>query len=225
MLLLPDFDYTQLPIIISLLAILGGLTFRGIWLWIALTFAVLFLYITDKDSIITLVIYALTASLMIFGFVNIKRGLAQTKEDTTKGDFTFVVDSNNLLGMVDWDLRRFAAFIQELEQDGFRTHLFFDYSIRRTLKENDLILPNETVPTAICRVLGRDRYDLTVSKKGYTADPLIIRYADRNNLTILSNDKFDKQGEDKFILKAAQRLKAQGLIRRVGLVDDRLTIM
>lgn len=225
MLLLPDFDYTQLPIIISLIAILGGLTFRGIWLWIALTFAVLFLYITDKDSIITLVIYALTASLMIFGFVNIKRGLAQTKEDITKGDFTFVVDSNNLLGLVDWDLNRFASFIQELEQDGLRTHLFFDYSIRRTLKENDLMLPNETVPTAICRVLGRDRYDLTVSKKGYTADPLIIRYADRNNLTILSNDKFDKQGEDKFILKAAQRLKAQGLVRRVGLVDDRLTIM
>lgn len=222
---MPDFDYTQLPIIISLLAILGGLTFRGIWLWISLTFAVLFLYITDKDSIITLVIYALTASLMIFGFLNIKRGLAQTKEDTTQGDFTFVVDSNNLLGLVDWDLTRFASFIQELEQDDLRTHLFFDYSIRRTLKENDLMLPNETVPTAICRVLGRDRYDLTVSKKGYTADPLIIRYADRNNLTILSNDKFDKQGEDKFILKAAQRLKAQGLIRRVGLVDDRLTIM
>ena len=222
---MPDFDYTQLPIIISLIAILGGLTFRGIWLWIALTFAVLFLYITDKDSIITLVIYALTASLMIFGFVNIKRGLAQTKEDITKGDFIFVVDSNNLLGLVDWDLNRFASFIQELEQDGLRTHLFFDYSIRRTLKENDLMLPNETVPTAICRVLGRDRYDLTVSKKGYTADPLIIRYADRNNLTILSNDKFDKQGEDKFILKAAQRLKAQGLVRRVGLVDDRLTIM
>lgn len=222
---MPDFDYTQLPIIISLLAILGGLTFRGIWIWVSLTFAVLFLYITDKDSIITLVIYALTASLMIFGFLNIKRGLAPTKEDVGDQPFTFVVDSNNLLGLVDWDLDRFAKFIEELEQDGLRTHLFFDYTIIRTLRERNLMQPNETVPTAICRVLGRDRYNLTVSKKGYTADPLIIRYADRNNLTVLSNDKFDKLREDKFILKAAERLYAKGLIQRVRLVDDHLTIM
>lgn len=222
---MPDFDYTQLPIIISLLAILGGLTFRGIWIWVSLTFAVLFLYITDKDSIITLVIYALTASLMIFGFLNIKRGLAPTKEDVGDQPFTFVVDSNNLLGLVDWDLDRFAKFIEELEQDGLRTHLFFDYTIIRTLRERNLMQPNETVPTAICRVLGRDRYNLTVSKKGYTADPLIIRYADRNNLTVLSNDKFDKLREDKFILKAAERLYAKGLIQRVRLVEDHLTIM
>jgi len=222
---LPDFDYTQLPIIISLLAILGGLTFRGIWIWVSLTFAVLFLYVTDKDSIITLVIYALTASLMIFGFLNIRRGLTPTKEDVGDHPFTFVVDSNNLLGLVDWDLDRFASFINELEQDGLHTHLFFDYTIARTLRENNLMLPNETVPTAICRVLGRDRYNLTVSKKGYTADPLIIRYADRNNLTVLSNDKFDKLKEDKFILKAAERLKAKGLIQKVRLVDDHLTII
>ena len=222
---MPDFDYTQLPIIISLLAILGGLTFRGIWIWVSLTFAVLFLYITDKDSIITLVIYALTASLMIFGFLNIRRGLTPTKEDVGDHPFTFVVDSNNLLGLVDWDLDRFASFINELEQDGLHTHLFFDYTIARTLRENNLMLPNETVPTAICRVLGRDRYNLTVSKKGYTADPLIIRYADRNNLTVLSNDKFDKLKEDKFILKAAERLKTKGLIQKVRLVDDHLTIM
>lgn len=222
---MPDFDYTQLPIIISLLAILGGLTFRGIWIWVSLTFAVLFLYVTDKDSIITLVIYALTASLMIFGFLNIRRGLTPTKEDVGDHPFTFVVDLNNLLGLVDWDLDRFASFINELEQDGLHTHLFFDYTIARTLRENNLMLPNETVPTAICRVLGRDRYNLTVSKKGYTADPLIIRYADRNNLTVLSNDKFDKLKEDKFILKAAERLKAKGLIQKVRLVDDHLTIM
>jgi hypothetical protein len=207
------------------LAILGGLTFRGIWIWVSLTFAVLFLYVTDKDSIITLVIYALTASLMIFGFLNIRRGLTPTKEDVGDHPFTFVVDSNNLLGLVDWDLDRFASFINELEQDGLHTHLFFDYTIARTLRENNLMLPNETVPTAICRVLGRDRYNLTVSKKGYTADPLIIRYADRNNLTVLSNDKFDKLKEDKFILKAAERLKAKGLIQKVRLVDDHLTIM
>ena len=222
---LPNFDYSQLPIIISLLAILGGLTLRGIWIWVSLTFAVLFLYVTDKDSIITLVIYALTASLMIFSFINIKRGLATTKDNDTEEPFTFVVDSNNLLGLVNWDLDKFAVFINELEQDGLRTHLFFDYSIVRTLRENNLMRPNETVPTAICRILDRDRYNVTVSKKGFTADPLIIRYADRNNLTVLSNDKFDKPQDDKFILKAAARLKSKGLIQRVSVLDDHLTIM
>lgn len=222
---MPNFDYSQLPILISLIAILGGLSFRGIWLWVSLTFAVLFLYIVDKDSIVTLVIYALTASLMIFGFLNIKRGLSDPSTNQEDTNVTFVIDSNNLLGLVDWDLNRFYEFVDELERDGLHTHLFFDYSIRRTLKENDLMLPNETVPIAICRVLGRDRYNLTVSKKGYTADPLIIRYADRNDLTVLSNDKFNKSNEDKFILQAAERLKAKGRIKRVGLVDDKLTIM
>ena len=94
------FDYTQVPIIISLLIILFGLTFRGIWLWSSLTVAVVFLYITDKESIITLVIYGLTASLLIFGYINIKRGLNFTdleKSDNT--DFTFAVDANKFIGI------------------------------------------------------------------------------------------------------------------------------
>jgi len=123
-----SFDNTQVPIIISLLFILIGLTFRGIWLWISLTVAVVFLYITDKDSIITLVIYGLTASLLIFGYINIKRGLNYTDiEKSENTDFTFAVDANNLLGLVEWDLKKFSDFINELEGDNMPTHLFFDY--------------------------------------------------------------------------------------------------
>jgi hypothetical protein len=62
-------------------------------------------------------------------------------------------------------------------------------------------------------------------RKGHGADPLIIRYADRNNLTVLSNDKFDKKFDDKFFIQAADRLKQKGLVRRVGLIDGKLTIM
>ena len=54
------------------------------------------------------VIYGLTASLLIFGYINIKRGLNFTdleKSDNT--DFTFAVDANNLLGLVEWDLKSF----------------------------------------------------------------------------------------------------------------------
>ena len=104
-------------------------------------------------------------------------------------------------------------------------HLFFDYGIKKTLKNGNLLNPKETVPIALCRILKRDRYNLTVSKKGHSADPLIIRYADRNNLTVLSNDKFDKSFDDKFFIMAAARLKQKGLIRRVGVVEGKLTIM
>ena len=220
------FDNTQVPIIISLLIILIGLTFRGMWLWISLTVAVVFLYVLDKDSIITLVIYGLTASLVIFGYINIKRGLNYT--DVEKSDntvFIFAVDANNLLGLVEWDLKRFADFINELERDDMGTHLFFDYGIKKTLKNGNLLKPKETVPIALCRIFKRDKYNLTVSKKGHGADQLIIRYADRNNLTVLSNDKFDKKFDDKFFIQAAERLKQKGLIRRVGVVDGKLTIM
>jgi predicted nuclease of predicted toxin-antitoxin system len=93
------------------------------------------------------------------------------------------------------------------------------------LKNGNLLNPKETVPIALCRILKRDRYNLTVSKKGHSADPLIIRYADRNNLTVLSNDKFDKSFDDKFFIMAAARLKQKGLIRRVGVVEGKLTIM
>ena len=223
---MPSFDYTQVPIIISLIIILIGLTFRGMWLWISLTVAIVFLYIADKESIVTLVIYALTASLLIFGYINIKRGLNYSdpeKSDST--EFIFAVDANNLLGLVDWDLKKFSDFIDELEKDDMATHLFFDYGIKKTLKNGNLLNPKETVPIALCRILKRDRYNLTVSKKGHSADPLIIRYADRNNLTVLSNDKFDKSFDDKFFIMAAARLKQKGLIRRVGVVEGKLTIM
>ena len=221
-----SFDYAQVPIIISLLIILFGLTFRGIWLWSSLTVAVVFLYITDKESIITLVIYGLTASLLIFGYINIKRGLNFTdleKSDNT--NFTFAVDANNLLGLVEWDLKKFSDFINELERDDMATHLFFDYGIKKALKSGNLLRAKETVPIALCRIFKRDKYNLTVSKKGHSADPLIIRYADRNNLTVLSNDKFDKEFDDKFYIQAADRLKQKGLIRRVGVIDGKLTIM
>ena len=45
------------------------------------------------------------------------------------------------------------------------------------------------------------------------------------NLTVLSNDKFDKKFDDKFFIQAADRLKQKGLIRRVGVIDGKLTIM
>ena len=154
-----SFDYTQVPIIISLLIILFGLTFRGIWLWSSLTVAVVFLYITDKESIITLVIYGLTASLLIFGYINIKRGLNFTdREKSDNTDFTFAVDANNLLGLVEWDLKKFSDFINELERDDMATHLFFDYGIKKTLKNSNFLRPKETVPIALCRLLKRDRY-------------------------------------------------------------------
>ena len=87
------------------------------------------------------------------------------------------------------------------------------------------MIPNETVPMAVCRVMGRDRSNVTVSKKGYGADALLIRYADRESITVLSNDKFKKPNEDRFIQQSVRRLERRNLIRRVDLVENKLTIM
>jgi hypothetical protein len=54
---------------------------------------------------------------------------------------------------------------------------------------------------------------------------LLIRYADRESITVLSNDKFKKSNEDRFIQQSVRRLERRNLIRRVDLVENKLTIM
>ena len=222
-------DASQLPIIISLSVLVLGLYFRGTVLWISVTFVLCFLLIVDRDSIITLVIYAFTATLLIAGYRRIRMGLVSKNiaqdDPSPRSQGTIVVDSNNLLGLVNWDLVLFREFIAELEADGFSVHLFFDYSIQRLLKQKKLIEPTETVPMTLCRVMKRTRHQLTVSKKGHKADALLVRHADRNSLTVLSNDRFNKKSDDKFYIEAAKRLTRAGLIKRVGLVEGRLTIL
>ena len=93
-----------------------------------------------------------------------KKGLKLTESRVNKDEFDLVLDANNLIGTANWDLDIFVNFINELEQDGFKTHLFFDHSIIRLLREKTL-LDGETVPMTICRVLNRSRHNVTVSKK------------------------------------------------------------
>ncbi len=222
-------EASQLPIIISLSVLVVGLYFRGTALWISVTLVLCFLLIVDRDSIITLVIYGFTATLLIAGYRRIQMG--QVPKNIAReyygvrSEGVIVVDSNNLLGLVNWDLALFQNFIAELEADGFSVHLFFDHSIQRLLKQNKLIEPTETVPMTLCRVMGMNRHKLTVSKRGHKADALLVRHADRNKLTVLSNDRFNKKSDDKFYLEAAKRLNQAGLIKRVGLVEGRLTIL
>ena len=215
---------SDLTMLIALIILFIGLYFRGLILWISVAFALLYLYIFDRESIVTLVIYGFTASLLIAGYLRIKKGLNLTEHSVNKDEFDLVLDANNLIGTANWDLDIFVNFINELEQDGFKTHLFFDHSIIRLLREQNLILEGETVPMTICRVLNRNRHDVTVSKKGHKADGLLIKYADRNKITVLSNDKFNKL-EDRFYIQSAARLKNAGLIKRVSLIGGALTIM
>ena len=222
-------ETSQLPIIISLSILVVGLYFRGTVLWISSTLVLCFLLIVDRDSIVTLVVYGFTATLLIAGYRRIRIGLvhkniAQDHSGVRWKDI-IVVDSNNLLGLVNWDLVLFKEFILELEADGFNVHLFFDHSVQRLLKQKKLIEPTETVPMTLSRVMGMNRHQLTVSKKGHKADALLVRHADRNRLTVLSNDRFNKKSDDKFYLDAAKRLKQAGLIKRVGLVEGKLTIL
>jgi len=77
---------------------------------------------------------------------------------------------------------------------------------------------------AVSRVLDVDRHMLTVSKKGHKADALLIRFADRNDYMVLSNDRFNKASEDFLYQKAVSRLGSKGFLKRVGLLQGELTI-
>ena len=215
---------SDIPMLVALIILFIGLYFRGLVLWISLAIALLYLYIFDRESIITIVIYGFTASLLIAGYLRIRKGLTLSNKPENEYQFDIVIDANNLIGTANWDLKVFLKFINELERDGFKTYLFFDHSIIRLLREKGLIVEGETVPMTICRVLNRNRHNVTVSKKGHKADGLLIKYADRNKTTVLSNDKFSKF-EDRFYVQSAARLKSKGLIKRVSLINGALTIM
>jgi hypothetical protein len=222
-------DTSHLPLLVSLISLAIGLYFRGTTLWVMVATVLCFLLVFDRDSIITLVVYGFTALLVIAGYQRIKFGLRKTQldgaDESENPQFDLVIDGNNLLGTVEWEFEPLKRFIVELQSDKFKVHIFFDHSIYRLLKTNKLMEPTETVPMTLCRIMEMNRSNLTVSKKGHKADALLIRYADRNKNTVLSNDKFNKLSDDRFYLKAAERLTKKGLIKRVGLIEGKLTIM
>ena len=219
----------QVPIILSLTVLVVGLYFRGTILWASVAVVLCFLLVVDRESIVTLVVYAFSALLVIAGYRRIRLGLAtpqtinQASNEASRGEI--VLDANNLLGLVKWEINLLKEFVNELESDGFSVHLFFDHNVHRLLKKQNLIKSTETIPMALCRIMEMNRHKITVSKKGHKADALLVRHADRNNLIVLSNDRFKKKSEDRFYLDAAARLSGKGLIKRVGLVHGRLTVM
>lgn len=217
------------PLIISLALIGFGFYFGENALWATVTISLCLLLYTDPDKIVVLVVYAFSFFLMHRGYRKIRQGLEVEPPSAPVAPpspvTNLAIDGNNLLGLAKWDLIALKRFTDELRQDGFTLHLFFDHSVYRTLKENDLLQPNETVPMAVSRVLDVDRHMLTVSKKGHKADALLIRFADRNDYMVLSNDRFNKASEDFLYQKAVSRLGSKGFLKRVGLLQGELTIL
>ena len=217
------------PLIISLALIGFGFYLGENALWGTVTISLCLLLYTDPDKIVVLVVYAFSFFLMHRGYRKIRQGLEVEPPSAPVAPpspvTNLAIDGNNLLGLAKWDLIALKRFTDELRQDGFTLHLFFDHSVYRTLKENDLLQPNETVPMAVSRVLDVDRHMLTVSKKGHKADALLIRFADRNDFMVLSNDRFNKASEDFLYQKAVSRLGRKGFLKRVGLLQGELTIL
>ena len=54
---------------------------------------------------------------------------------------------------------------------------------------------------------------------------MLIRFADRNDYMVLSNDRFNKTNEDFLYQKAVSRLCSKGFLKRVGLLQGELTIL
>ena len=217
------------PLIISLALIGFGFYLGENALWGTVTISLCLLLYTDPDKIVVLVVYAFSFFLMHRGYRKIRQGLEVEPPSAPVAPpspvTNLAIDGNNLLGLAKWDLIALKRFTDELRHDGFTLHLFFDHSVYRTLKENDLLQPNETVPMAVSRVLDVDRHMLTVSKKGHKADALLIRFADRNDYMVLSNDRFNKASEDFLYQKAVSRLGSKGFLKRVGLLQGELTIL
>ena len=110
---------SDIPMLVALIILFIGLYFRGLVLWICLALAILYLYIFDRDSIVTLVIYGFTASLLIAGYLRIRTGLNLAKRSENESQFDLVLDANNLIGTANWNLEIFLKFINAVSY----THL------------------------------------------------------------------------------------------------------
>ena len=98
---------SDIPMLVALIILFIGLYFRGLILWISLALAILYLYIFDRESIVTLVIYGFTASLLIAGYLRIRTGLNLAKGSENESQFDLVLDANNLIGTANWNLEIF----------------------------------------------------------------------------------------------------------------------
>jgi hypothetical protein len=103
---------SDIPMLVALIILFIGLYFRGLVLWISLAIALLYLYIFDRESIITLVIYGFTASLLIAGYLRIRKGLTLSAKSENEKQFDIVIDANNLIGTAKWDLKVFFKIHQ-----------------------------------------------------------------------------------------------------------------
>ena len=97
---------SDIPMLIALIILFIGLYFRGLILWISLALALLYLYIFDRESIVTLVIYGFTASLLIAGYLRIKKGLKLTESRVNKDEFDLVLDFYFVLDGVGFGIKR-----------------------------------------------------------------------------------------------------------------------
>ena len=129
-----------------------------------------------------------------------------------------------MLGEVDWNFNKLIKFYRLLVQTGLTPKMFFDNNVYRTLKEDNLIKPGQTIEDCLSQLLDCDSSMLVVSKQGERADPLIIEYAAKNQCCVLSNDNYDKD-EDSKISGAAKRIKDKEMIFKVKEVKDTLIVL
>ena len=121
------------PLIISLALIGFGFYLGENALWGTVTISLCLLLYTDPDKIVVLVVYAFSFFLMHRGYRKIRQGLEVEPPSAPRASSTPVtnlaIDGNNLLGLAKWDLITLKRFTDELRQDGFTLHLFFDHSV------------------------------------------------------------------------------------------------
>ena len=100
------------------------------------------------------------------------------------------LDGNNIVGRSGWSFQPLTSFLEELAETTYEYTVFFDNSIYRALRENNLISKGETISTCISRITGLEEKWIVVTPAGVEADPFILEFSVRQKAAVISNDKY-----------------------------------
>lgn len=102
-----------------------------------------------------------------------------------------VLDGSNIVGRSGHTFGPLKQLLAELRLSKYHYHIFFDNTIFRPLKEQDLILKGQSIDDCLVKVLDERSENVTVTPRGEAADPHILEYASSTDAAVVSNDRYN----------------------------------
>ncbi len=103
-------------------------------------------------------------------------------------------------------------FVEKVSQAGIKVHLFWDGSFVYHARRLNLLKHNEDFHRWLCSEFDLKPQNVTVTKKGIKVDGVMLIWALDQGASIIRNDKFSKENEDRYVIEVANRLKSEGRI-------------